>query len=190
MNGNHLSFEIIIGSTREGRFGPTVADWIAAQARQRGDIDVGVIDLAEARLPEVLTDDAPRTVTDLAPRLAAADGFIVVTPEYNHSFPASLKTAVDWYLDEWKAKPVALVSYGGVSGGLRAVEQLRLVFAEVHAVTVRDTVSFHNHPEQFDADGQLLAPEGPTSAAKGMLDQLAWWANALHDHRAVHPYDS
>ncbi len=190
MTEDRLRVAIIVGSIREGRFGPTAATWIATQARQRDDIDVDVIDLAEARLPEVLADGAPPAVVDLAPRLAAADAFVVVTPEYNHSFPASLKNAIDWYFDEWKAKPVAFVSYGGMSGGLRAVEQLRLVLAEVHATTVRDTVSFHNYPDQFDADGQPVDPEGPNVAAKGMLDQLTWWAHALRNHRAEHPYDT
>ncbi len=76
--------------------------------------------------------------------LSEADAFIVVTPEYNHSFTASLKFVLDLVYEPWQGKPVAFVSYGGISGGLRAVEQLRLVFAELHAVTVRDTVSFAN----------------------------------------------
>lgn len=187
-----LHVAIVIGSTRQGRFGPTVANWFTAQARQRGNLDLDVIDLAEARLPDVLPNDAdslPAQVRALAPRLAAATAFVIVTPEYNHSFPAPLKTAIDWYIDEWKAKPVAFVSYGGMSGGLRAVEQLRLVFAEVHAMTIRDTISFYNYPDQFDQDGQPTNPEGANGAAKAMLDQLSWWAIALRNARAEHPYD-
>ncbi|MQA09067.1 MAG: NADPH-dependent FMN reductase [Pseudonocardiaceae bacterium] len=178
---------IIIGSTRDDRFGPTPASWIAAQARQRDDLEEDLVDLAKASLPCVLTDPPPKEVADLAPRLAAADAFVVVTPEYNHSFPASLKNAIDWYLDEWKAKPVAFVSYGGMAGGQRAVEQLRPVFAEVHAATIRETISFHNFPEQFDADGRPVDPATDT-AAKAMLDQLSWWADALRNQRAKHPY--
>jgi NAD(P)H-dependent FMN reductase len=187
-----LRVAIVLGSTRRGRFCPTVANWFTARARQYGNLDLDVIDLAEARLPDVLSDHGeplPEQVRALAPRLSAADAFVIVTPEYNHSFPAPLKTAIDWYLDEWKAKPVAFVSYGGMSGGLRAVEQLRLVFAEVHAMTIRDTISFYNYPDQFDHNGQPTHPEGANEAAKAMLDQLSWWAIALRNARTEHPYD-
>ena len=74
---------------------------------------------------------------------------MIVTPEYNHSFPASLKNTIDWFDSEWHAKPVGFVSYGGMAGGQRAVEHLRQVFAELHAVTVRDTLSFHMAWERF-----------------------------------------
>jgi NAD(P)H-dependent FMN reductase len=113
---------------------------------------------------------------------------VVVTPEYNHSFPASLKNAIDWHFTQWQAKPVGFVSYGGVAGGLRAVEHLRLVFAELHAMTVRGTVSFHMAPERFDANGEPREPEGCNRAAKAMLDQLVWWARALRTARAARPY--
>ncbi|MDV6011607.1 NAD(P)H-dependent oxidoreductase [Haloechinothrix sp. LS1_15] len=191
MSEQTLRLAIIIGSTRNGRFGPTAARWFAERAAERSDFTVDVIDLAEANLPERLIDDGdpvPEAVTALAPRLAAADAFVVVTPEYNHSFPASLKTAIDWYFDEWSAKPVAFVSYGGISGGLRAVEALRLVFAEVHATTIRETVSFPNFPDAFDAEGRPVDAIGPNGAAKALLDQLAWWARALAEARAKRPY--
>lgn len=192
MTEDRIRLVIIIGSIRAGRFGPTVADWFAAQARQRADLEVDVIDLAEAALPEILPDgdDSPQSVRELAPWLAEADAFVVVTPEYNHSFPASLKTAIDWFFDEWQAKPVSFVSYGGISGGLRAVEQLRLVFAELHAMTIRNTVSFHDYPELFDQDGQPTEPQRCNSAAKSMLDQLTWWAHALRNQRARQPYQA
>ena len=86
-------------------------------------------------------------------RLAEADGFVVVTPEYNRSYPASLKKAIDQYNVEWRAKPVAFVSYGGISGGLRAVEHLRNVFAELHAVTVRTAVCVSELWKHFDHTG-------------------------------------
>ncbi|HEV7931675.1 MAG TPA: NAD(P)H-dependent oxidoreductase [Actinomadura sp.] len=191
------SFElaVIVGSVREGRFGPTIADWFAGQARQREDLNVDLIDLAEVRLPMALpafgaepASKAALALQALTPRLAAADAFVVVTPEYNHSFPASLKNAIDWHSRQWHAKPVGFVSYGGISGGLRAVEQLRLVFAELHAVTIRDTVSFHGAWSQFDDTGAPISPEGCNSAAKTMLDQLTWWARTLREGRTTHPY--
>src|SRR5689334_20020364 len=145
---NQLRLAVIVGSTRDGRFGPVVASWFAGLARQREDLAVSVVDLADTPLPAHLsgrpTPEDAALLAALTPKLAEADAFVVVTPEYNHSYPAPLKNAIDWHFTQWQAKPVGFVSYGGVSGGLRAVEHLRQVFAELHAVTVRDTVSFHN----------------------------------------------
>ncbi|WP_007024687.1 NADPH-dependent FMN reductase [Saccharomonospora iraqiensis] len=179
---------VLVGSTRRGRFCPVPADWFAAEARAHGALSVEVLDLTEFDLPQSL--DTTPDVTALGERLAAADGFVVVTPEYNHSFPSALKTAIDHYHSEWQAKPVAFVSYGGMGGGLRAVEQLRLVFAELHAVTMRNTVSFHNYPTVFGEDGTPADAASASAAAKQMLDQLAWWAVALRRARAEHPYST
>lgn len=192
MSERRLRVAVIIGSVRSGRFGPAPANWIAAEAAKRDDLDVDVIDLAKVWLPDVLPETAeapaPQAVQDLAPWLAASDAFVIVTPEYNHSFPASLKNAIDWYVEEWKAKPVAFVSYGGIAGGLRAVAHLREIFPGLHAVTVRDSVAFPDCWEQFDDQGQPKDPEGPLAAAASMLDQLAWWGHLLKDARAEKSY--
>ncbi|WP_326600614.1 NADPH-dependent FMN reductase [Streptomyces sp. NBC_01803] len=186
-----LRLAVIVGSVRAGRFGPTVARWFAERAAGRGDMTVDTVDLADAgTLP--LEMSAPPGGADEGPgltaRLAAADAFAVVTPEYNHSYPAALKNVIDWHHKEWHAKPVGFVSYGGVSGGLRAVEHLRGVFAELHAVTVRDTVSFHSAWSGFDDAGRPLDAEGSGGAATTMLDQLAWWGDVLREARAARPY--
>lgn len=139
-------------------------------------------------MPDVIGEEPAPEVGAVSRRLAAADAFVIVTPEYNHSFPAPLKNAIDWLSREWKAKPVGFVSYGGRSGGLRAVEQLRQVFAELHAVTVRDTVSFHDAWTQFEPDGRPKDAKGCAVAAATMLDQLAWWGSALRDARNRQPY--
>ncbi|GHG25802.1 MULTISPECIES: NADPH-dependent FMN reductase [Amycolatopsis] len=185
---------VIVGSVREGRFGPVVADWLAAVADEHGGFEADVVDLAEPDLPLAMPafGAAPSAavvaeIAKVAPRLEAADAFVVVTPEYNHSYPASLKNAIDWHRAEWRAKPVAFVSYGGISGGLRAVEHLRAVFAELHAVTIRETVSFHGAQARFGADG---VPHDAAAgvAAKALLDQLGWWARSLAEARAARPY--
>ncbi|WP_267245684.1 NADPH-dependent FMN reductase [Streptomyces sp. PR69] len=190
-----LRLAVILGSNREGRFGPVLAEWFLSRAAQREDFTVDLIDVAEAELPTSLSfNPGPAVRAELAkvsPRLDRADAFVVVTPEYNHSFPASLKALIDWHYGEWQAKPVGFVSYGGISGGLRAIEQLRQVFAELHAVTVRDTVSFHNAGAQFDDAGghkDPIAADAANGAAKSMLDQLSWWARTLRDAKAVRPY--
>lgn len=192
---NRLRVAVLLGSTREGRFAPVVANWLVAQAAQREDMAIDIVDLVETPLPNVFpalgqppTDpDAGQLLAAVSPRLAAADAFVVVTPEYNHSFPASLKNAIDWHYTEWRAKPVAFVSYGGVSGGLRAVEHLRGVFAELHAVTIRESVLFTGVWTKFDADGKATDPTS-AGAARTMLEQLAWWAHALREARAARPY--
>lgn len=112
---------------------------------------------------------------------------LVVTPEYNHSFPAVLKNAIDLFREEWRAKPVGFVSYGGQGGGLRAVEQLRLVFAELHAMTVRDSVSFHGAAAVFDG-GRPVDAAISHSAGVNMLEQLEWWGSALRSAREARPY--
>lgn len=187
-----LNLTVVVASNREGRFAPVVADWFAARTAEHADFAIRVVDLAEVDLPTALTSrPAPAVRAELdrvSPVLAAADAFVVLTPEYNHSFPAALKSLIDWHFAEWQAKPVGFVSYGGISGGLRAVEQLRQVYAEMHAVTVRDTVSFPLAHTLFAPDGTLLDTTGPDTAAKTMLDQLAWWARALKEARSVRPY--
>lgn len=187
-----LKVAVILGSNREGRFGPVIADWFLGRAARYDGIETELIDVVTARLPTALsftpTPEEAARVAAVSARLAAADAFVVLTPEYNHSFPAPLKNLIDWHRAEWQAKPVAFVSYGGRSGGLRAVEQLRQVFAEMHTVTVRDTVSFHNAGALFDDEGNHRDPADIDAAAKALLDQLAWWGNALRDARNRHPY--
>jgi NAD(P)H-dependent FMN reductase len=187
-----VQIALVVASNRDGRFGPVVADWLLSRLGGRTDVALDVVDLADTDLPTALTSrPAPEVAAELAkvtPKLANADAFIVVTPEYNHSYPASLKNLIDWHFHEWRAKPVALVSYGGISGGLRAVEHLRQVFAELHAVTVRDTVSFHNAHSHFDEEGRHRDPEKADEAAHRMLDQLVWWAVALRTAKERQPY--
>ncbi|SDJ03453.1 NADPH-dependent FMN reductase [Nonomuraea jiangxiensis] len=189
-----LRLVIIIGSTRRGRFGPTVASWFVAQAGRRRELNIDLVDLATARLPDILTDQdepLPEPVRTLAPRLAAADAFVVVTPEYNRSFPAPLKTAIDWFYEEWRAKPVAFVCYGRESGGRHAAAQLREVFGELHAVAISALVSLPCYWELFAADGSWPKPTATCdSAAKAVLDELTWWAYALREARATRSYTS
>ncbi|WP_427891552.1 NADPH-dependent FMN reductase [Kribbella sp. GL6] len=185
-----MRLAVIIGSTRRGRFGPTVAHWLAQQAAKQFEVDL--VDLVTANLPDTLPDTdevPPQEVQQLGTRLATADAFAVVTPEINSSFPAPLKTALDWYYEEWHAKPVAIVSYGREYGGCHATAQLRQVFTELHAVTIRNTVALPCYWEQFTADGGWPKPSaGYETTAKLMLDQLVWWAEVLRDARNRRPY--
>lgn len=171
---------VIYGSTRPGRFCDTVVRWTVERIAASGRFQMDVIDPAEAL-------DGPAGLS-LQQRLGQADAFVVVTPEYNHGYPAPLKALIDSAGAEWHAKPVAFVSYGGVSGGLRAVEQLRQVFAELHAVSIRDSVSFPGAWEQFDERGALRNPERAQRSMETLLTRLRWWAVALRDARSSAPY--
>jgi NAD(P)H-dependent FMN reductase len=182
-----LVLAIIVGSTREGRFGERVARWFVGQASRRGDMVLDVIDLAELDLPAVLPRHHDAALQAYVERIDRADAFVVVTPEYNHGYPASLKQAIDIPHHQWRGKPVGFVSYGGMSGGLRAVEQLRQVFPELHATTVRDTVSFHMASRRFDDEGEPIDAAGCNDAATTMLDELAWWGTALRTARSAQP---
>jgi NAD(P)H-dependent FMN reductase len=187
---------IVIGSVREGRFGPVAASWVAGQAAAHGGFDAKVIDLADYEIPVSLPAASPKYagdayprpagMTELTARLEAADAFILVTPEYNHSYPASLKAAIDWHFTQWTAKPVAFVSYGGAAGGRHAVLHLENVLTELHAVTIRGGLAFPNYFTSW-TDGQ---PADPSAAgdARTLLNQLAWWAAALRAARAEKPY--
>ncbi len=171
-----IELVLIYGSARPGRFCDVVARWVTEEILTYRGFSLSVIDPAEPYLAMV------------SERIAQADAFIVVTPEYNHGYTAPLKSLLDSTYEQWHAKPVAFVSYGGISGGLRAVEQLRLVFAELHAVTLRDGVSFANATNLFDAAGTLVEPDSARSALKLTLVRLRWWARALRTARDAAPY--
>jgi NAD(P)H-dependent FMN reductase len=192
MPDERLRIAVIVGSIREGRFAPVVADWFVSEAAKRLDLDLDVIDLIDSPLPLGLGSSPPpaftATLIDLSDRLEAADAFVIVVPEYNHSYPAVLKAAIDWNYTQWQAKPIGFVSYGGRAGGIRAVEHLRQVFCEMHAITIRDNISFHGGAGQFGPDGKPLKTAEYEELAKVMLDQLAWWALALREARARRPY--
>ncbi|MFF7948896.1 NADPH-dependent FMN reductase [Streptomyces griseorubiginosus] len=194
--GDRHRLVVLVGSVREGRFGPVVASWIAGQAGVHGGFEVEVVDLADFDIPLALPAASPKYAGDDYPRptgmaaltsaLERADAFVVVTPEYNHSYPASLKAAIDWHFTQWTAKPVAFVSYGGAAGGRHAVLHLENVLTELHAVTIRDGLAFPNYFTTWQND-HPADPETP-GYAKTLLDQLSWWAGALRTAREASPY--
>lgn len=179
---------LIHGSAREGRFGDKVMQWALALVSSREEFHPDVIDPRDYEFSTVDATSPRKDAIDLRRRIAQADAFIVVTPEYNHGYPAALKRLIDSAYTEWNAKPVAFVSYGGMSGGIRAVEQLRQVFAELHVVTMRDGVAFPNASDQFDDNGNLHAPERAGRSMNTLLAQLQWWAKALRNARHANPY--
>ncbi len=184
---------ILVGSTRQGRFGDKPAAWMHTIASQRKDMQFELIDLRDHPLP--FFDEAlPLTwgpaklaaAQAWAAKIASLHGFIVVTPEYNHGPSAVLKNALDYAYAEFNRKPIAFVGCGGV-GAARAVEQLRLNAVELRMVPIRNAV----HIGMVEFLGILQQGKGfddyphLAQSASGLLDDLAWWANALNTARST-----
>jgi NAD(P)H-dependent FMN reductase len=181
---------VIIASTRPGRVGRTIGDWFVAQAVSHGGFDVEVADLAELDLPMFDEPHHPATgqyVHEHTKRWSAivdsADAFVFVMPEYNFSFNAALKNAIDYLNREWQYKPVGFVSYGGVSGGLRAVQMIKQVITTLRMTPVVDAVVVPMVRTMLDDDGfhptDLIA-----GSAKIMLDELVRVGRAMATMRA------
>lgn len=192
LDSQPIQVVVIIGSVRNERFAPNIAQWFLPLVSQDNRYKVELLDLADIDLPAGLPanpadlvdpEKRPPQLRQTSSSLSAADAIIVVTPEYNHGLPAALKHFIDWHFAEWQTKPVAAIAYGGLGGGIRAIENLRLVLAELHATVIRDAVTFNSPWELFSEDGTLEEPEGPTHAAAVLLDRLAWWAIALRQGR-------
>jgi NAD(P)H-dependent FMN reductase len=175
---------IILGSTRPGRNGEGVANWVLDVAARRTDAEFELVDLLDYKLPHL--DEAmppaygqysqPHTI-EWASKIASFDGFVMVTPEYNHSTSGALKNAIDFLFAEWNNKAVGFVGYGSV-GGARAVEHLRLIAGELMMADVRAqvTLSLVNDFENFS---KLVPSERQEQALNAMLDQLVAWSQAL-----------
>lgn len=189
---NRISILGILGSTRQGRRGELVADWFGAIAAAREDIDYEPVDLRDWDLgffdeprPPSTGDYQNESQRRWGQKVDAADGFVWITPEYNHGYPAPLKNAIDFLYREWNRKPVSIVSYGAASGGVRAAEQLRQVAVEVQMAPLRRAVSIPRAFRAFDGEGRLQADaEYHDRSAVAVLDELAWWATALREARA------
>ena len=174
-----LKTAIVIGSIREERLADSLLDSLMATFEAFPEIEPYIIDPRELGVTPWHGDMGSDALRRLRQSLAEADGFIVLTPEYNHSFPGALKSLIDAGKDEWSRKPVGFISYGGISGGLRAVEQLRLVFAELRSHTLRDTVSFANPWAQIDNDSVFSPPAQSMDALHAQIDDYSWWARLL-----------
>jgi NAD(P)H-dependent FMN reductase len=192
-----LKLKIIIGSTRPGRAADLVAPWIVDTATGHPAFEVEVLDLRDWPLPifaeTYATLGDPRNPTYSDPivkrwneRIADGDAFVFITPEYNHSVPAVLKNAVDNVFASFafRNKAAAFVGYsGGIAAGARAVEHLAHITIEAEMVPLRNTVLIPQVGSAFDDDGHPRNPVAAT-AARTMLDDLAWWAAALQRARA------
>ena len=192
-----MLLQVITGTTRQGRFSERVAAWALARLHEHGGFDVESIDLRDHPLPFFDAEMAPARaggvyehdeVSRFGDTIARADGFVILTGEYNHGYPAVLKNAMDSTFVEWRRKPISFVGWGNV-GGARAIEQLRQVAVEFEMAPLRWAV--HILPDVLIAlrqsadpdDLSLLAPLDPRLAT--LADDMVWWMRALATARAA-----
>lgn len=183
-----IKIQVILGSTRQNRFGDKPAKWIFEKLKAVPEVEAELLDLRDYPLPFF---DEPRSPASSggeyvlaagrkwAEKIGEADGYIVVTPEYNHGYPAVLKNALDYVYKEWNNKPVGFVSYG-VTGGARVVEQLRQVVVELKMVPVRTAVHILAFRTLLDEKGNLKT-ETLEKNADDMIGQVLWYARILKE---------
>lgn len=182
--------QVVIGSTRPGRVGPAVAEWFVERAKEHGGFDLELIDLAEVGLPLLDEPNHPRFANYVhdhtkawSQTIARGDAYVFVHPEYNYGVNAAVKNAIDYLNVEWAYKPVGFVSYGGVSGGLRAAQALKQTANALAMVPVKDTVIIP-FVGQAVRDGVFTATDIQGDSARMLLDELLTLAGALKAVRA------
>ena len=181
-----LKLHTIIASTRPGRVGASVAQWFHRYALRHGGFDAALIDLADFNLPIYDEPMHPRLqkyqhehTKRWAESVKAADAFVFVTPEYNYSPTPALVNALDFVYLEWNYKPAGFVSYGGASGGLRAVQAVKLQAATLKLVTPPEGVPIPYVTQFIDKDKTFKSNDLIDASAKALLDELLKWAAAL-----------
>jgi NAD(P)H-dependent FMN reductase len=184
-----LNIAIILGSTRPGRVGEAVAQWVYGIAKRRTDARFELLDIKDFNLP-LLDEPIPPSLGQYtqphtkawAAKVAEFDGFVFVTAEYNHGIPGALKNAIDYVFREWNHKAAGFVSYGS-AGGARAVEQLRLVMAELHVADVRSQVLLSIFAD-FESFTTFRPAQSREADVNRVLDEVVRWGDALKPLRA------
>ncbi len=181
-----ITIKILMGSVRPGRFNSQPANWIYEIAKKRTDVRFELIDLQEINLPfldEPLTPSQNKYSKEHTKKwskiIAEADGFIFVTPEYNHSVSPVLKNAIDYLWYEWHYKPVSFVSYGSLAGGARSVEHWRGIAAELKMYDLREQILLPLYWEHVDKKGKYPFSESQEEQANALLDSLIFWAKKM-----------
>jgi len=186
-----LKLHVILSSTRPGRVGATIAHWFHGLAVEHGKFEPELVDLAEFNLPvydeprhPVLQQYEHEHTKRWAASVAAADAFVLVTPEYNYGPTPALLNALNYVYKEWNYKPAAFVSYGGMSGGIRAVQVTKHTLTTLKMVPLVEAVAIQMAAQQLDENKQFKPGEVHINSAKAMLNELLRWAEALKPMRA------
>lgn len=182
------TLQIIVASVRQGRGGAAVAKWFHSIAQADTNFQVAILDLAEIALPMSDEPNHPRLkqyvhehTRNWSATIERGDAFVIVTPEYNHSFPASLKNALDYLHQEWRGKPVAILCYGGTSGGLRSAQHLKTVLLALGMVPIHEGVAITWFKNYISEDGIFHAGDGHEREALAVLSSLKQWCQTLRD---------
>jgi NAD(P)H-dependent FMN reductase len=179
-----MHIQIVVGSIREGRRAQPVADWTYRHVATRTDCSVELVDLKDWNLPFMSFEKPPimggyqdEVQRRWAQKVAQGDGYLFVSPEYNHGYTPVLKNALDYLYAEWVRKPASFVTYGGVSGA-RGIEQLRLVLVELQMAPLRDALHLSGIPGKLK-DGVFTGDSRDEEQLDRVLDELLWWSRAL-----------
>lgn len=177
---------VLVASTRPGRVGSTVGQWFSKYAAEHAGFGVELVELENMNLPLFNEPHHPamgnyvyQHTKDWSAKVASADAFAFVTPEYNFSTPPSLTNALTYLVNEWKYKPVGFVSYGGISGGIRSVQDTKLALTTFKMVPMYEAVVIPNVGGFLDDNGNFLPKEIQEQSATAMLDELLRWTKAL-----------
>ena len=180
-----MKLHVIFASTREGRQGLPIAEWVVEQARAHGKFEPRLVDLREMNLPLFDEPKHPRFrqyehahTKAWSALVDAADAFVFVTPEYNYNMPPALVNAIDYLFQEWAYKPASVVSYGGVSGGTRSAQMTRLMLTGLKVMPLPEAVSVPFFSKMI-VDGKFVPGELQEKSAAAMLDELERWSRAL-----------
>lgn len=185
-----LKLQVVICSTRPGRVGPAVARWFNGFAAGHGKFDVSLVDLADFNLP--IYDEPKHPATGIyqndhtkawSASVADADAYVFVTPEYNYGPPPSFVNALNYVYKEWNYKPCGFVSYGGVSGGLRAVQLEKQLVTTLKMMPMVEGVAVPMVAQLLDVDGNFQSNELIDASARTLLDELLRWAKGLQAMR-------
>lgn len=183
---SRLKLGVVIASTRPGRSGLPIGQWVYSRAAEHSAFDVEMMDLGKINLPLMDEPNHPRLrnytlqhTLDWSAKVDAADAFVFVMPEYNYAMTAPLKNAIDYLFQEWHYKPVGLVSYGGMSGGLRAAQMVKQVVTALKMMPLPEAVAIPFFNQYFDEEKRFQPNESMQTSTTAMLNELARWAAAL-----------
>jgi NAD(P)H-dependent FMN reductase len=179
-----MRIPVVLGTAREGRQSEKVANFILEEVKKVG-LETELIDVRDYRIAATNNTEEIPEAQKLSPKFDLADAFIIVAPEYNHGYPGELKMFLDMLYDQYAKKPVGLCGVSrGALGGARVVEQLRLVAAELHMVSIREALYFPTVQNLFDENGKIKDGDSYKDRVKNFLDELIWYAGALAKARS------
>lgn len=185
-----FKLKIIIASTRPGRKGIHVADWFAEAVKMYPDFETEILDLATINLPFIDEPKHPRLqqyehehTKNWSAKISDADAFICIIPEYNYGAPPTLINAIDFVYKEWNYKPMGIISYGGISGGLRSAQMCKQVFSTVKMVPLMEGVALPFFEKKIDENGKFIADDLIERSVKNMMTELLKWTKGLKHMR-------